>query len=78
MPNVSGVILASGFVDFASGRYSIVTAPGPGAPTQVKVFNFSLMTPIKGAAVPENCPGPTQAAVTSAIERELERVLSPA
>jgi FtsP/CotA-like multicopper oxidase with cupredoxin domain len=63
----SGVSLASGFVDFASGRYSIVTAPGPGAPTQVKVFNFSLMTPIKGAAVPENCPGPTQAAVTSAF-----------
>jgi len=25
------------------------------------------MTPIKGAAVPENCPGPTQAAVTSAF-----------
>ena len=39
----SGVTVASGFVDFATGRYSIVTAPGPGSSTQVKVFNFSLM-----------------------------------
>ena len=27
----SGVSVASGFVDFATGRFSIVTAPGPGA-----------------------------------------------
>ena len=63
----SGVSVASGFVDFASGRNSIVTAPGPGVPTQIKVFNFSLKTPIKGTAPPPNCPGPTQAAVTSAF-----------
>ncbi|MEI9901859.1 MAG: hypothetical protein WDN31_19085 [Hyphomicrobium sp.] len=25
--------VASGFVDFATGRYSIITAPGPGVPT---------------------------------------------
>ena len=36
----SGVSVASGFVDFSSGRNSIVTAPGPGTPTQVKVFNY--------------------------------------
>jgi len=42
----SGVSVTSGFVDFMSGRDSIVTAPGPGSPAQVKVFNFSLMTPI--------------------------------
>jgi hypothetical protein len=32
------VSVASGFVDFSTGRYSIVTAPGPGSPAQVKVF----------------------------------------
>ena len=42
----SGVSVASGFVDFATGRNSIVTAPGPGTPTQVKVFSFSLMKPL--------------------------------
>jgi hypothetical protein len=43
----SGVSLSSGFVDFATGRYSIVTAPGPGVPAEVKVFVFSLLKPIK-------------------------------
>ncbi len=65
----SGVTLASGFVDFGTGRNSIVTAPGPGVPAQVKVFNFSLMTPIdksRGASA-DNCPGPKQAAVTTAF-----------
>jgi len=42
----SGVSVSSGFVDFMSGRNSIVTASGPGSPAQVKVFYFSLMTPI--------------------------------
>jgi hypothetical protein len=40
------VSVSSGFVDFMSGRNSIVTASGPGSPAQVKVFYFSLMTPI--------------------------------
>jgi hypothetical protein len=42
----SGASVASGFVDFATGRYSIVTAPGPGSPAQVKVFVYPLTTPI--------------------------------
>jgi FtsP/CotA-like multicopper oxidase with cupredoxin domain len=67
----SGVSVASGFVDFSSGRNSIVTAPGPGSPAQVKVFNFSLMTPLDGTpaggAVKDKCPGPRQAAVTAAF-----------
>lgn len=46
----SGVSVSSGFVDFASGRNSIVTASGPGSPAQVKVFYFSLMAPIKPTA----------------------------
>jgi FtsP/CotA-like multicopper oxidase with cupredoxin domain len=46
----SGVSVASGFVDFSTGRYSIVTAPGKGTPAQVKVFNFSLMTPVGAKA----------------------------
>ena len=46
----SGVSLGSGFVDFATGRDSIVTAPGPGVPAEVKVFAFSLMKPITGSS----------------------------
>ena len=41
----SGVRLATGFVDFATGRDSIVTAPGPGSPAEVKVFVFPLLKP---------------------------------
>jgi FtsP/CotA-like multicopper oxidase with cupredoxin domain len=67
----SGVSLASGFVDFSSGRNSIVTAPGPGSPAQVKVFNFSLMTPVDGtptdSVAKDQCPGPRQAAITAAF-----------
>jgi hypothetical protein len=42
----SGVSVASGFVDFATGRFSIVTAPGSGSPAQVKVFVYPLMPSI--------------------------------
>ncbi len=41
----SGVTVASGMVDAMSGRFSIVTAPGPGALGLIKVFRYSLMTP---------------------------------
>jgi FtsP/CotA-like multicopper oxidase with cupredoxin domain len=44
----SGVSVAAGVVDLMSGRYSIVAAPGPGAPAIVKVFRLWLMTPIPG------------------------------
>jgi hypothetical protein len=44
------VSVAAGIVDFMSGRNSIVTAPGPGSPAHIKVFDFSLMTPIDGAS----------------------------
>ncbi|KAB1072046.1 multicopper oxidase family protein [Methylobacterium planeticum] len=46
----SGVSLATGFVDFSTGRNSIVTAPGPGVQTEVKVFAFPLLRPIAGSA----------------------------
>jgi FtsP/CotA-like multicopper oxidase with cupredoxin domain len=42
----SGVSVATGFVDFSTGRESIVTAPGPGIRTRVKVFVFPLLRPI--------------------------------
>jgi hypothetical protein len=45
----SGVNIASGFVDFSTGRNSIVTASGPGGPAAVKVFVYTLLTPIEGA-----------------------------
>jgi len=55
----SGVSIATGFVDFSTGRESIVTAPGPGSPIEVKVFAFPLLKPISGAG-----QGSTQAART--------------
>jgi FtsP/CotA-like multicopper oxidase with cupredoxin domain len=42
----SGVSIATGFVDFSTGRESIVTAPGPSSPAEVKVFAFPLLKPI--------------------------------
>jgi hypothetical protein len=49
-------------------RYSIVTAPGPGSIAQVKVFNFSLMTPLDKTKKPDNCePGDHKPAVTNSF-----------
>jgi FtsP/CotA-like multicopper oxidase with cupredoxin domain len=45
----SGVIVAAGFVDFSTGRESIVTAPGPGSPAEIEVFAFPLLQPIAKA-----------------------------
>ena len=42
----SGVSVASGFVDFTTGRNSIVTAPGPGTHGAGEDLQFSLMTPL--------------------------------
>ena len=53
----SGVSIATGFVDFSTGRESIVTAPGPGSPSEVKVFAFTLLRPTAKAG-----QGSTQAA----------------
>jgi len=44
--DTSGVVLSTGFVDFTTGRQSIVTAPGPGTASKVKVFVFPLFTRI--------------------------------
>ncbi|HEY8322486.1 MAG TPA: multicopper oxidase domain-containing protein, partial [Candidatus Baltobacteraceae bacterium] len=46
----AGVSVAAGMVDMMSGRYSIVTAPGPGSPAVVKVFRLWLMKPFGPAA----------------------------
>jgi FtsP/CotA-like multicopper oxidase with cupredoxin domain len=56
--DTSGVTLAAGFVDFLSGRNNIVTAPGTGG--QVKVFSYSLMTPIGAPPAWPNNPGTPQ------------------
>ena len=67
----SGVSVSSGFVDFASGRNSIVTASGPGSPAQVKVFYFSLMVPIvpatAGGAAPHVHPGGSNQPTNTAV-----------
>jgi FtsP/CotA-like multicopper oxidase with cupredoxin domain len=42
----SGVSIAAGFVDFSTGRESIVTAPGSGIAAQVDVFAFPLLKPM--------------------------------
>lgn len=41
----SGVSLATGMVEYGSGRESIVTAPGRGDAAEVKVFRYDLYTP---------------------------------
>lgn len=41
----SGVSIAAGMVDFITGRESIVTAPGPGCPTEIKSFTYTLFKP---------------------------------
>lgn len=53
----SGVSLATGLVDYATGRNSIVTAPGPGAPAEVKVFAFTLLKPVAGSTGGMHMPG---------------------
>ena len=45
----SGVTLATGTVDVGTGRPSIVTAPGPGEPAQVKTFRYDLYSPTEAA-----------------------------
>ena len=55
----SGLSIATGFVDFSTGRESIITAPGPGSPAEVKVFVFPLLKPAGKAG-----QGDTQAAAT--------------
>ena len=47
--DTSGVNLAAGFVDFSTGRESVVTAPGTGRPAEIKVFAFPLLTPTERA-----------------------------
>lgn len=37
---------AAGFVDFSTGRESIITARGGGSPAEVKVFAFPLLEPM--------------------------------
>ncbi|MEP7071773.1 MAG: multicopper oxidase domain-containing protein [Verrucomicrobiota bacterium] len=51
----SGVTLAAGFVDFSTGRESIVTAPGPGSAGPIKVFAFPLFQPL-GKADRQSAP----------------------
>ncbi len=68
--DTSGVTLTSGFVDFATGRNSIVTAPGPGSPAQVKVFAYTLFKPVgaKIASASEDvCPPPGDPVMISAF-----------
>jgi len=45
----SGVTVATGLVDAASGRASIVTAPGPGEAPRVKTFRYDLFEPTAAA-----------------------------
>jgi FtsP/CotA-like multicopper oxidase with cupredoxin domain len=49
--DTSGVTLATGLTDFSTGRFSIVTAPGPGVATEIRVFTFPLLTGTDPAAV---------------------------
>ncbi len=66
----SGISLAAGFVDYATGRHSIVTAPGPGLPAEVRVFAFSLLKPINssGGHAGMHAAGPSQPANTASFK----------
>lgn len=46
----AGVTVATGLVDTASGRASIVTAPGPGEAPWVKTFRYDLFQPTAAAS----------------------------
>ena len=59
----SGVTIATGFVDFSTGRDSIITAPGAGSPTEVKVFAFPLLKPVARAGQ----AGPQAAAIDQPV-----------
>jgi hypothetical protein len=64
----TGVTVAAGLIDAVSGRFSIVTAPGPGSPTQIKSFRFDLYTPNTGPSAwcaPSNPLPPGVPRVTS-------------
>ena len=65
----SGVSLATGFVDFSTGRDSIVTAPGPGSAAEVKVFAFPLLKPNGqvGRGQRGKQPGPSQPVNTASF-----------
>lgn len=55
----SGVSLATGFVNFSTGRNSIVTAPGAGSTAEVKVFVFPLLQQIGDSPTASPQPGMT-------------------
>ncbi len=44
----NGVTLATGFVDFTTGRQSLIAAPGAGSPALVKVFVFPGLKAMEG------------------------------
>ena len=54
----SGVSIATGFVDFSTGRESIIAAPGAGSSTEIKVFAFPLLKPF-GKAGRSSTQAPT-------------------
>src|SRR5215475_349635 len=62
----SGVSIATGFVDFSTGRESIVTAPGPGSAAEVKVFAFPLLKPIGKAGEGSTQPAGTDQPMNTA------------
>jgi hypothetical protein len=66
----AGVTLATGMVEFESGRESIVTAPGPGEPPLIKTFRWDLYQPTaraqaNGTATQEHSGKPTDPRMTS-------------
>lgn len=65
-----GVNIAAGMVDLASGRSSIVTAPGQGHAPEVKTFLFDLYQPNGGEPAAPTAPiVPAQTASFMAFEK---------
>ena len=68
MVTTARVSIATGFVDFSTGRESIITAPGSGSPTEVKVFAFPLLKPIgKGGQSGPQAAGLDQPVTTASF-----------
>ncbi len=61
----SGVNVAAGMVDFITGREDIITAPGPGTPTEIKTFVYTLFHPNEKHRKGEVNPADTLANNTS-------------
>lgn len=76
--SAAGINVAAGFVDFGSGRNSIVTAPRSGPNAEVKVFVFRLLKPLASATAGIASPAPEISATFAPFAADYKGGLSVA